>query len=72
MQQNDLCQRCFEQHTAPIWKPVYIYHDFDATGQEFDPICTDNYDLAGFELHCDDCKRQLELQAISEADDLPF
>jgi hypothetical protein len=72
MQQQDLCQRCLQEPTQPIWKSVYINHDFDATGQEFDPIWV-GYDIAGFELHCPTCNYELyELRkAEKEADDLP-
>lgn len=74
MQENDLCVRCYEEHTAPIFKHVYIHHDFDATGQEFDSICTDDFELAGFELYCSKCKLELHMlrKAESKANELPY
>ena len=74
MQENCLCQRCHEEEIAPIWKAVYIYHDFDATGQEFDPIHTDTYDIVGFELYCTKCNYEYYIlrKAEEESDELPF
>jgi hypothetical protein len=61
MQTEDtICLRCKQEETSPVWKAEVIYHDFDETGQEFDPIVTDNYDIVGFEDHCHKCKREIE------------
>jgi hypothetical protein len=80
MQQDpdSLCQCCKERVTDMIMKPVVIYHDFDQTGQEYDPIVTDNYEIVGFEDYCPKCKaedqkqRDAERWAASFPDGLPF
>jgi hypothetical protein len=80
MQQDpdSLCLCCKERRTDMIMKPVVIYHDFDQTGQEYDPIVTDNYEIVGFEDYCPKCKadaeqqRDAELWAASFPDGLPF
>jgi hypothetical protein len=75
MQDKSICLCCLQEETAPIWKPVIIpAPDFDLCGQEFDPICTDNYDIAGFELYCSNCKEEFSKlrQAEQTSDELPF
>ena len=73
MQDNTLCLCCFEEETAPVWKEIVIYHDFDSTGQEIDPIATGSYDLVGFEEYCSKCKIEFAKQRdAANDDDLPF
>jgi hypothetical protein len=76
--EDSICLCCMQEETNIVMKPVVIYHDFDATGQEYDPIATDNYEIVGFEDYCPKCKadaerqRDAELWAASFPDGLPF
>lgn len=76
--ESSICLCCMQEETAPVWKPVTIYHDFDETGQEYDPIVTDNYEIVGFEDYCAQCnteyqkQRDAERWAASFPDGLPF
>jgi hypothetical protein len=67
--EDSICLCCFQEETAPVWKPVVIpAPDFDECGQEFDPIVTDNYDLVGFEDYCPKCKSEFERQRQADED----
>ena len=76
--EDSICLCCMQEETNVIMKPVVIHHDFDETGQEFDPIVTDRSEIVGFEDYCPKCKadaerqRDAELWAASFPNGLPF
>lgn len=73
MQDNTICLCCFQEETAPVWKPVVIpAPDFDECGQEFDPIVTDNRDIVGFEDYCPKCIEDFKKRMQAYNDDIPF
>lgn len=80
MQQDSICKCCGKEETAPVWQEIMIYHDFDATGQEIDPIATGTYDIIGFKDHCPSCAEAIrvaeaqkrEQEWYSNKSDLPF
>lgn len=72
MQDNTICLCCFQEETAPVWKPQVIYHDFDECGQEFDPIVTDNREIVGFEDYCPKCIEDFRKRMQADNDDIPF
>lgn len=76
--EDSICLCCMQEETNVIMKPVVIHHDFDETGQEFDPIVTDRSEIVGFEDYCPKCnaeyqkQRDAELWAASFPNGLPF
>ncbi len=66
--------KCCGTETAPIFnqRSVFIYNDFDLTGQEVDPIWVDyEYDHIGFQELCHTCTVAKQ-PPYTQDDDLPF
>jgi len=74
--QNESTCKCCGAEVAPIWTVTdkFIYNDFDATGQEVDPIwCGEEYDIVGFPEFCEGCEDYISvINDDDNGDDLPF
>ncbi len=74
MQTENTTCKCCGVELSPICEvtPKFIYNDFDATGQEVDPIyCGEEWEIIGFTDYCTMCTIA-DTVVETDKDDLPF